>query len=348
MKRQSLSIQDSVVAEFRTSAMPESLKNWRTKHKVPFAESCERQIWYADSDTFFTFPVKDLPDQSCTLLHGADGYAFLMRLNLGLLSQKIGEVNIKGQFYVGWQQMNAAYPERARYYGQFVQSIVADTRLISANIMSDLKSPNPVLVARDLIGQRENEAVLIIGQTSNGQVAKRTDLMGRACSSNTSSKASHVAVMGENERETDILFDHFMALSESGGCIPSVEKIYPENIDQAFELYDRVYWVRPFRESVFDRSLVTAWRQRQRRDNAMIQLELDDSQILMSDSSSGSIPGFVSAGQVKQELNLRELQKIGVIDRASKAVDAVTRLRMDGIQPSKRLLATQVPDLFYS
>lgn len=150
-----LSVADLCVVHFRSRYLTDEIKAWREERPVPFAESCDRQVWYGFAETFSDFPA--LPDPSIKnptihLLKGKDAYAFLLKLVIGFDSKKLGESNIKRQFLEGLELFQKEYTEFARSFGLFADDIKADTRLIQNEICTGFKHQRYELCAKDLSG----------------------------------------------------------------------------------------------------------------------------------------------------------------------------------------------------
>lgn len=347
MSKESLKIGELVVLDFRTEYLTDAISGWRNRTHVPYAESCARQVWYGDARTFSSFPIKNPEQRAYAFYEGVKGYEFLMKLNLGLLSKKQGEVNIKGQFYEGFRRTKGELPlERGEYYDRFMEWMAADTRLVYNNILKDFKRLRAENSARDLSGMQRNEQVLILGKiTSNGEVSSRSDGMARVFSSNTGRKVSEIAVTHPDRNKLKSLFEHFSNLKKQDIISVNLTKVDFDDLPLAVDLYDRVF-VDTLEEgdAETNRKLVSAWKGRQRRDNVMVHMDAP-ARMARQWTAMFRDDSYVSPRDIDGDMSARARKNREAVVKAERAIKVVAELRVQGTQPSRKLLAETSPDL---
>ncbi|MCC6597945.1 MAG: hypothetical protein IT559_04070 [Alphaproteobacteria bacterium] len=346
MQKESLKIGGLVVVDFRTEQLTDAIVAWRDQKHIPYAESCARQVWYGDSCDFESFPVKGAAPGDFSFHEGTKGYAFLMKLNLGLLSKKQGEVNIKGQFYSGWEKTQRELPlSRQGYYDRFVQWITADTRLVQGSILGTFIAVRKELSARDLSGLKSNDRILIFGNIPpNGSVSSRSDGIARVCSSNTGRKAAEIAVTHPDSKVLGTLFNHFSALRDNGKVVDALSMVGFENLPLAVEKYDRVFVDRLSDDDAgANQQLVSAWRGRMRRDNMMVHMQAPSKMARSWKRMFGD--NYVSPRDISADMGARASHNRKIVAEAEEAIKIIADLRMRGVQPSKRALAGLVSEM---
>lgn len=346
MQKAGLKTGDLVVVDFRMEQITGALSGWRDRLHVPYAESCARQVWYGDARAFDSFPVKDAVRNGFSFHRGAAGYEFLMKLNLGLLSKKQGEGNVKGQFYLGWEKYKREQSSSLQgYYERLVQSITADTRLVGGCFLNTFKTMRKELAARDLSGLKGGDHVVIMGNIlSNGNVSPRSDGLARVCSSNTACKAGEIAVTHPDEKTLCALFNHFAALKDRRVISAKLSRFDFMDLPLAADLYDRVFIDRLGGEDVeVNRKLVAVWRARERQDSVMVHMEAPPDIAGQWKRLFGA--GYVGPGDIDADMGARARHNGKIVPEAEKAIRIIADLRVRGVQPSKRMLRDAAPDL---
>lgn len=344
MQESSLKIGDLVVVDFRKEQLTDAISGWRNKTHVPFAESCFRQVWYGDAKTFDTFPAEGAVRKGFSFYEGAKGYEFLMKLNLGLLSKKQGEINIKGQFYQGWEKAQKKLPlSQQKYYDRLVQWITADTRLVGGGILGTFKTLRKELSARDLSGVKGKDQMLILGNLlPDGSVSPRSDGIARVCASNTGRKVSEIAVTHPDKKAQAVLFNHFSLLQRDGKIAARLSRVDFEDLPLAADVYDRIFVDRLAEEDVgINRRLVAAWRNRERRDNVMVHMEAPRKVTAQWRRVFGD--SYVGPEDIDADMGMRARHNEKIVAEAGKAIEVVAGLRVRGTQPSRRILAEFTP-----
>src|SRR5690606_23511257 len=124
------------------------------------------------------------------LVEDAEAYEILLKLNLGLLSAKTGETNIKGQFQDAWKCFKATSPEKSLPFDRLIQHVTGDSRLIRHHVLDGWRMRDRKLCARDLSDMRHGDTALIIGHVSpNGNISSVTDSIARKLTNNPSRAA---------------------------------------------------------------------------------------------------------------------------------------------------------------
>jgi len=340
-------IKDLVAVNFRSENMPKSVAQWRISNHIPFAESCARQIWYGHKNDFATFPVDDIKNSACTLYHGTDAYQFLLQLNSGLLSAKVGEPNISGQFYEGWQRLQAEFPDLASSYDTLIQRLTADERLIRGRILSEYQTQRLELSARDVSGFKKGEQILIVGDLSeNGSLTTLTDGLARVLSSN-GKKASEVAVTHSDPAVLEQIFAHFQDLKAQKKVIPNITKVSFDDFSMACELYDRVYVTHAMEANPeMDQALQSAWRGRVRQDNTLTHMKAAPGNMGLSSEgwNNAGLDQYISPEALRLDMAARARNNDAVLSLAQKAIVSIANLRAEGKQPSWNTLVKVLPE----
>ncbi len=342
MSDKSVTIDELVVADFRTQNMKDSVHQWRVTNHVPFAESCARQIWFGAKSVFDSFPTDDIAHHAVTFHHGPEAYRFLLRLNLGLLSHRRGETNIAGQFYAGWAQLHRDLPEKAKPYDRLIQHLTNDTRVVRSRVMSGWKMHDSELCARDLSDMQHNDSVLIVGHVNTeGKISPLTDNIARKISSNEGRRAREIAFTHPDPAIARQIFMDAQQLSQQKKLVRTITQFDFTDLPTAFELYDRVYITLPmdaYPEA--DRFMIDSWRGRQADTNVLVHLKANPAN--MADSSPAWVEArleqYVSPEQIRLEMAKRAQNNEIIIDMAQEAVDHCVDCRLQGLQPSGKTL----------
>lgn len=347
MSKNYVSIPDLVVADFRSANMGRRVESWRVNNHVPYAESCARQIWYGARDVFASFPMDDIAGHNVTLHHGAAAYMHLLRLNLGLLSRNFGETNIAGQFYAGWQKMHNELPEKAKPYDVLVQHLTADSRLIRGRILSGWQTQSHELAARDLSGMKSGDSVLIIAAPNKeGKCSPITDNLARKLSSNDNRRAREIAITHPDPEVLKSMFADLKESSQKGRVPTTIQRMDFDDLAIGVEMYDRVYITIPMGENPeMDAQIIAAWKGRETRENTITHLRAD--YINMAEVSQtwtcAGLDNYVGPDRIRDDMTGRARNNDALAHRAEEAVNACTTMRLDGVQPSAKLLAESKP-----
>lgn len=342
-----LTIENLVVVEFRSDAFDDSLFQWRNKSHVPFAESCARQIWYGTEKDFKNFPITKKKHLINTY-NGREGYNQLLNLVLGLKSQKIGETNIKGQFFNGWSRLNNEHPHLAKKYDSFVQHITADTRLIRRHIMKDFQEQRYELVARDLSKMSKGARILIIGHLNKkSEVQGYTEGLARITGKHTTRNATEIAFTHSDCEALNKIQEKFIDLKLPTGNKPKIinsdiTRISFDELSIAFELYDQIYVCMPMGHDVeADLTIIDCWKNRINESNMMVHLKGNTRENPVWGKLQDK--NYISPEDVQSEFWNRMNNNENVIERAKIASSLCANLRLSNKQPSKAdILKTRV------
>lgn len=350
-----LSIDDLAVLQFQSKERPKPVFDWRKQNNIPYAESCFRQIWYGPNERFRTFPMKAVKEFSPLYLTGGEAYAHMMRLSLGLLSEKEAETNIAGQFFQGWEKLQESAPREATQYNQLMQHFRADTKLIRSKLVSCYQHKRHELCARDLSQVQNGDKVLVIGHVTKDnqdkdKISQFTDGICRVLTSRKGKLPSTIHLAHPDEGGAEILYEQLNLLYKGGKIKTAVSKIGFEEMAQAAERYDRIFVTLPMSQyPVADVEVVSAWKNRVRNDNTLTHLKGAPKD---NGETSGlwkelSDKGFVSPNDIRQEMIGRTRNNERVLGLVNSAVEFCVTSRLKGIQPSFHQLKQSVPAVSY-
>lgn len=345
--KNSVGIEDLVVADFRTADMAQSVRQWRLTNHIPYAESCARQIWFGSKQAFKTFPVDQVHGHSVTTHSGANAYQHLMRLNLGLLSNQFGETNIAGQFYSGWAEIHKQYPEKAQPYDTLVQHLTSDTRLIRHKIMPNWKMQSHELAARDLSGMQNQDSVLIIGHVNEqGNISPMTDMLARKLTSNENMRAREILITHPDPNVTKSLLEDLRALKDSGRIRGNISSFDFKELPLAFELYDRAYVTMPMgTDPEADNFIIDSWKNRNSAGNTLTHLRsaAENKALPARPWLVADLDNYVGPDEIRQEMAERARNNNRLAQDAEATVLKCIALRLQGLQPSHKTLDS-LPD----
>lgn len=350
-----LTIHDLAVVDFYNQyARSDAAQEWRARSKVPFAESCARQIWYGHKDSFLDFPIDSIAPDKLTRSEGADAYRTLLRLNLGLLSQKKGETNITGQFQAGWKVLRDADPDAAAPYGKLIQHITGDSRLIRHHVLDGWKMKNSELCARDLSGMRANDSVLIIGHAnSQGHISATTDNMARKVTGNAGRAAREVTITHPDPVILNNIFNDLSKSSKDGRIPAPIKRADFADLSLAVALHDRVYVTMPMEhDAQADDHIIACWRGREEKGNTLTHLRAKPEKAATTSQTwlDARLDNFISPDDILREMSVRETSNKELMARAERAIDHCIDMRVSSRQASARTLreagiASSVPQL---
>lgn len=347
MSVHSVKIDQLAVADFRSDNMRGDVRFWRERNRLPYAESCARQIWYGHADAFDAFPRDQIAGGSLSLDYGAEGYRKLLRLNLGLLSHKVGETNITGQLRKAWEQLRDTDPEASKPYETLVQHLTSDTRLIRHKILSDWKMKDSELCARDLSDMQKGDSVLIIGHcNAAGNVSSTTDNIARKVSSNPNRAASEIAITHPDPAIAENLFKGMQMLCKEGRVPSPITSADFADVPLAFELYDRVYITLPMESyPEADSFIIRSWKERVERGNSLTHLRAKPEQgaVTSKEWTDATLDSFVSPDDIRAEMIRRGRNNDFLKKRAEIAINHCIESRLNGIQPSAKTLDGYTP-----
>lgn len=351
-QKNNVGIEDLVVADFRTEhVIGHTVMEWRAKHHVPHAESCARQIWFADKDTFKSFPTDHIRGNAVIMHHGALAYKFLMQLNLGLLSQRQGETNITGQFYEGWQKLHTEHPEQAKRYDTLMQNLVSDNRLIRSSILSQWKMRSNELCARDLSGMKNRDTVLLVGDVGrHGDMSVMTDSLIRKIATNENMHAQEVLITHPDPKVVKQLLADAKDMKRNLKLAATFTATDFDEVPIMMALCDRTYVTLPMDANKdADKYMIRGWQEHAGEGSTLTHLKADPANMAkVSDTwLDAGLRNFVTPDDIKEEMVRRARLNDRLAHRAELAIDASVKLRMEGIKPTAKTMggALNVPNI---
>ena len=343
-----LTVKDLTVVEFRSGQLAPQLSFWRRNSQVPFAESCSRQIWYGPAEDFKSFPANLVTDKNLAMYSGAQAYAHLLKLNLGYLSGKIGESNIKGQFFNGWEKINSECPAKAALCAPLVQGITADVRFIQMNAAAGFRSQRHELCARDLSGFGNGDRVLVVGHMHEGRISEWTDGICRVTTSNNTRKAKEIALTHPDENVFGALKEEFLKLYVDGKIGAEVSLVNFSDMGLAVEMFDRIFIVSPMEETPeADEVLIDTWRNRVRVDNTLTHMRLKDNGNGVSTPlwKDAGLENYIAPEEIFSEARMRRSMNEAALERGERACEVIAQMRLQNARPSKHAFSREYPEL---
>lgn len=292
-----------VVVNFRTKNTFPALNEWRERNAVAVAESCARQVWFGTAETFADFPRTDRP--GINILHGADAYAFLVKLMTGMDSPKKGETNIKGQFFAQWDAFKEQEPQAGKELEPVLQHLKADSRSIQNQILSGHKMHEHGLAARDLSGLKKGATVLLVGHLSrHGNIGEYGEKVVRSIN-NRSHQAERIIVTHPDRKVAKQIMAELKLLKDKKIIRCPVEEVSFEDLPIAMELADYSFVDMPMGENTSaDEYIINVWQSRENKENTLIHMRGNPACRGYSDPiwEEAGLDNYISPEDIRREM----------------------------------------------
>ena len=339
--------------KFNTRYLSDEVRSWQEEAGVPFAESCDNQIWYGRKADFEDFPFPDGRGDEVKVMDDEDAYKFLLDTVSGFRSKRKGETHIRRQFTDGLHVLRNEHPEKEKYYQNLVCQIKKDVAYIQNNVSVGHKNTNNIMIARDLSGQVKGETVLIVGSLGSG------GLIG--------DNTKKMIGLSENKQDPNgkmLGRDHFIRMTHPDpAALESLKKqvgvlkdkgIFRSNIDFVdfadinvhFEECDRAYIDLPMKpDDVMDEIMAIAWMDRVRQDNTLVHMrgnpltQMRSTETWKQDGLTDS--GFIAPEDLIAECATRSNNNRLILQRVDNASRMLAELRLDGIEHPARVIEEQ-------
>ncbi len=326
-----------VVINFRSKNLSEELSDWRDGNPVAIAESCSRQVWYGHKDIFTDFSFEGV-----NVLEGSDAYAFLLKLLVGLDSDKKGETEIKGQFYSCWNAFKEQNPSTAKTLRPVLQHLKADSRAIQNGILSSYKLLEPMLIARDLSGYEEGSSVLLVGNVSrHGYLGGHTENLAKKINNNKA-RASKIYVTHPDPENADFIYNELLKLKNSNGkqiVTCPVEKIDFDDVSVAMEICEQTFVDIAMGEDIdSEKILISSWQSRENKGATLTHVRGDPTINARTNElwSSADLDNFISPEDIRDVMYTRRGHNNQLDEIAEEAFRFCAELRVAGKSVSRK------------
>ena len=343
MNSENLEIGNLAVVEYRSKVITSPVHNWIEQHKIPYAESCARQILYGHDTDFVEFPLANALDEQgnsvATVMHGADGYSCLLDLVCGLKSAKFAETHIRHQFFDRWKKYAERDPWNANRYKTFIAQLKADSNLVTDKIIAQYQAPKIEHAARDLSGQKVGDRLLIVGALNlNRRLSQSTLNLLRVFESKQKGCKDFISITHPDETVLQIIekdIKHFESEKTLHSGI-----VFRSFTDLAMncETHDRIYVDLPMGENPeADNELIASWQGRCRQDNVLTHMKGPYSHSAQSTDTwkDAMLEQYFSPEDLHQNLLVREKNTAIVVEKAKELTGMCAQLRMHGLIPSQ-------------
>lgn len=340
----SLKVNDLCVVQFRSKCLTLGIKQWWEEADIPYAESCDRQVWWGSQEDFKNFP--DTLNFNIPKMIGTEGYNFLVKLVLGLDSKILGEDVIKGQFREGFTQFSEVNPEKGSLYEPIVQAIQADSRLVMGQVLNQMKRSRKEIVAKDLSGFSNGEEVLLISSINRyGNLSNITDRLARILGSKNKKgqpRCPKFLVLSPDPEVTKKIKEGLISLKRDHRqfSIPEIGEI--SDIPELIEKYPRTFVDLPMGEyPEVDEYLIEAWHGRLNRTHKMVHVRGCPKEKGLSNQmwKEANLTNYSSSEDINIEVRNRMKENSVLKDQAINVINSCSELRLNGVQPSKSQLS---------
>ncbi len=335
---------------FNTRYLSDEVKDWQEKAGVPFAESCDNQIWYGKKSDFDDFPFPDGRGDEVKVMDDKDAYKFLLDTVSGFRSKRKGETHIRRQFTDGLNVLKNKHADKEQNYQNLVCHIKRDIAYIENSVSVGHKNTNNIVVARDLSGQVKGETVLVVGSLgSGGLIGNNTKKM--ICLSENKQdpngkmlgRDNFIRVTNPDPDALSSLKKQIDSLKDQGIFRSNIDVVDFSDIGVQFEECDRVYVDLPMvPESDVDNIMTMAWMDRVRNDNTLVHMrgnpltQMLSTETWKQDNMLNS--GYISPEDILEEGSARSRENTRILQRVDNASRTIAELRLDGVEhPSKEI-----------
>jgi|SRR3989338_7425155 len=251
--------------------LPTEVASWNY-YNVIFLDTCTRKCWVGQKSDFQDFPVLHLPEEKSQYLVGQEAYEFLLRLKSGLISPKLGETNIDGQFIRDHQAFGQRCPGKYEEMSKFMETLKADARYIRSNYIEQLQKGTMENAAKLLANFKRGDKVLIVGKTgrNNASVSQVTLDVAFAVS-----HASQISYTCPDALALDVIEARFKEedVAKRFSSATKLNKVSLADIRPLIENGCHVFIDQPMGESSWNDSfLMGSWKAAQKNGFSMVHL----------------------------------------------------------------------------
>ncbi len=376
MSRDDVTVDDLCLVKFNTKHYSDELVAWFEDAKIPFAESCDSQVWYGRKEDFDDFPYPEGQGNEVHRYEDEEAYKFMLELVSGFRSKKIGETHVKSQFYDGWRTFSGQNPDEAKGYQRFVSLLKKDVKHLQEEVAAGMKPTRSSTTARDLSGQQKGDSVLIIGSVGRGGVIGGNTREMITVTENRQDPSKKIAERGEYLTMTHpnpeklAQLEHEVARLKTQGIFRSNIQFVPfDQLSEQVEKQDRVYVDISMREGeepldlgqAFNRrkaystapedltaesEIIAAWSSRVRQDNTLTHLRGNPATRMTSSQlwkdAEGDMVGYISPEDIIEENTNRRENNNAITQSVMLSIDELAYSRANGeTNPARILLESE-------
>ncbi|PCI56003.1 MAG: hypothetical protein COB36_04205 [Alphaproteobacteria bacterium] len=336
--------------KFNTRYLSDEVRSWQEKSGVPFAESCDNQIWYGKKTDFDDFPFPKGRGDEVKVMDDEDAYKFLLDTVSGFRSKRKGETHIRRQFTDGLHVLRNEHPEKEKHYQNLVSKIKKDVAYIQNSVSVGHKNTNNIMIARDLSGQVKGETVLIIGSLGGGGFIGDNTKKIIGLSENKQDpngkmlgRDHFIRITHPDPLALESLKSQVEAIKEKGIFRSNIDFVDFADINVHFEECDRVYIDLPMKpDDVMDEIMAISWMDRVRQDNTLVHMRGNPLTRMQSTDTwkQGGLTdsGFIAPEDLIAECAQRSQDNALILQRVDNASRTLAALRLDGIEhPAKAI-----------
>lgn len=376
MSRDDVTVDDLCLVKFNTKHYSDELVAWFEDAKIPFAESCDSQVWYGRKEDFDDFPYPEGQGNEVHRYEDEEAYKFMLELVSGFRSKKIGETHVKSQFYDGWRTFSGQNPDEAKGYQRFVSLLKKDVKHLQEEVAAGMKPTRSSTTARDLSGQQKGDSVLIIGSVGRGGVIGGNTREMITVTENRQDPSKKIAERGEyltmthpNPEKLAQLEREVARLKTQGIFRSNIQFVPFDQLSEQVEKQDRVYVDISMREGeepldlgqAFNRrkaystapedltaesEIIAAWSSRVRQDNTLTHLRGNPATRMTSSQlwkdAEGDMVGYISPEDIIEENTNRRENNNAITQSVMLSIDELAYSRANGeTNPARILLESE-------
>jgi len=188
--------------------------------------------------------------------------------------------------------------------------------------------------AVSLSGYKAGEAVLVVGELSkNGITSMFTEALIKNFGNSTRKAPSEIAVTHPVDFTSALIHAEMANLHQTRKLKMPVGLFPYTDISKAVETYDRIFLTTSMGDiPETDTALISAWKNRNRRDNSMVHLKGNPlNQGLSNEAWTGAgLDNFVPPEAIRAEMMKRGRDNRALTVLAEQAADLCAQMRMDG------------------
>lgn len=376
MSTNDVTVDDLCLVKFNTKHYSAELIAWFENAKIPFAESCDSQVWYGRKEDFDDFPYPEGHGNEVHRYEDEEAYKFMLELVSGFRSKKIGETHVKSQFYDGWRTFSEQNPDEAKNYQRFVSVLKKDIKYLQEDIAAGMKPTRSSTTARDLSGQEKGESVLIIGSVGRGGVIGGNTREMITVTENKQDPSKRIAETGEyitithpNPDKLVQLRHEVERLKTQGIFRSSIQFVDFDQLPEQVETQDRVYVDISMREGEApmdiglafngrkaysaapedlsaESEIIAAWSARVRQDNTLTHLRGNPATRMTSSQlwkdAQNDMVGYISPENIIDENTRRREHNNDIVQSVHLVIEELAHIRANGeTSPAEIIFETE-------
>ena len=336
-----------MVIDYQSDDLAPVISEWKRNTLAPFAQNCQRNLYYGFAEDFADFPYEHL-HRSNTQLAGQDAYVHILKFASGFERGAYQSHN-RHQFFEAWATSVKNNWETGEKYGRLLSLIESDTNFMYKHITSHYKTPRFEIAVRDLSDMTKGDDILIVGALDRKDgLSPFTSGMIRTAESKQKKRKSFIGVTHPDPETLEKLKEAVKFHEEKGNMRSGVHFVDFEDIATAFELNNKVYITMPMNsEPEAEAQIIDAWRNRASDTGKLTHLHTDPNTAgEMSDLwANADLDNFVSPHDLRDDMAHRAQHNNNVIVSAEKGFWLCSVLRSEGLPIMKEDFFGRVSEL---